>query len=167
MSGPLSDDSIYLLGRWTGIVVFILLIIDVTLMEMFRLRASTMKEWLASRIYTNRLHGIISVTILLGAVLHSLLLVFGRWQDHTTAFPLWMKGTESMALMVDLGTISAGLMIFLALHGYHRKWFWKHWSHKAWQRTHFWVTMLLICIVAIHASTIGTEFRFLGLSVRN
>ena len=86
----LSADTIYFLGRWTGIVAFLLLIIDFTIMEIFRMRGGTMKEWVASRVYANKLLGISSVTILFCALLHSLLLVFGHWHDLVSSIPFWM-----------------------------------------------------------------------------
>lgn len=136
-------------------------------MEIFRLRGGTMKDWVASRVYANKLHGIVSVTILLGALFHSFLLVFGHWYGQTTSFPLWMALGERLALMFNLGTIAAGLMLFLSLHGYFRKWWWKKWSHDSWRRVHFWTTIFLLIIVAIHAVTIGNELQFLGFSVRS
>ncbi len=163
----LSAATIYFLGRWTGIIVFSLLIIDFVVMEVFRLHGSTMKGWVASRVYANKLHGISSVTILLGALLHAFLLVFGHWNDQVTAFPLWMALGERLALMFNLGTIASALMLCLALHGYFRNWFWKRWSHDSWRRVHFWTSILLIVIVSIHAVTIGKELQFLGLSIRS
>jgi len=163
----ISADTIYFLGRWNGLVVFFLLLIDFTFMEIFRLRSSTMKDWLASRVYTNKLHGIVSVTILLGALMHASLLVFGHWNKLTSSFPLWMDSGENIAVMFNLGTIAAGIMIMLALHGYFRKWFWGRWSHKSWRRTHFWTTMILLILVTIHAVTIGKELQFLGFTLRS
>ncbi len=168
MDGKLLLESpVYLIGRWTGIIVFLLLIIDFTMMEIFRLRKDTMKEWLASRIYANKLHGITSATILLVAILHSMLLAFGHWNSLVSSFPLWMPLGENLAIMYNLGTLAACMMLFLALHGYFRNWFWKKWSHKAWVRTHFWTTICLIIIIFIHAITIGEELQFLGLSIRS
>jgi|TARA_Y100000294_G_C8511107_1_gene318846 predicted ferric reductase len=163
----LSADTIYFLGRWTGIVAFLLLIIDFTIMEIFRMRGGTMKEWVASRVYANKLHGISSVTILFCALLHSLLLVFGHWHDLVSSIPFWMTLGERLALMFNLGTLAAGMMVFLAFHGYFRNWFWKRWSHNSWRRIHFWTTVVLLVIVTIHAVTIGKELQFLGLTVRS
>ena len=159
----ISDIFKYVLVLCIFIIAFILLILDFLIMQLFRMRSSTMKEWLASRIYANKLHGIASVTILLSAILHSLLLVFGHWNSLVSAFPLWMPLTENLGYMFNLGTLAAILMLFLSIHGYFRNWFWNKWSHSAWKRTHFWCALLLIIIVSIHAVTIGAEFEFLGL----
>ncbi len=161
-----SRYMLYLVGRWTGIIALSLLILDFLMMEVFKVRNSTMKNWVATRIYANRFHGIVSVTILLSAILHSLLLVFGHWHSLVSAFPFWMPLTENFGYMFNLGTLAATLMLFLALHGYFRNWFWNKWSHFAWKRTHFWCALVLIIIVLIHAVTIGKEFEFLGLSIR-
>ena len=117
--------------------------------------------------YANKLHGITSATILLVAILHSMLLAFGHWNSLVSSFPLWMPLGENLAIMYNLGTLAACMMLFLALHGYFRNWFWKKWSHKAWVRTHFWTTICLIIIIFIHAITIGEELQFLGLSIRS
>lgn len=156
----------YFLGRWIGLVVFTLLIVDFCIMELFRFRGGIMKQWLASRVYANKIHGIVSVTILLGAILHANFLVFGHWNDQVSSFPFWMIDGKEIRLMFNLGTIAAGIMIFLSMHGYFRKWFWDKWSHQSWKRTHFWLSIILITIVFIHAVSIGKELDFIGFSIR-
>ena len=160
------DSNTYFIGRWAGIVVFFLLLVDFCIMELFRLRGGIMKQWLASRIYTNKIHGIFSVTILLGAILHAILLVFGHWSNQVSSFPFWMTEGEELRLMFNLGAIAACIMILLSIHGYYHKWFWKKWSHQAWKRTHFWLSILLILIVLVHAVTNGKEMEFIGFSIR-
>jgi predicted ferric reductase len=162
-----STATIYFIGRWTGLSVFLLLLIDFTVMEIFRLRSGTVKEWVATRVYAHKLHGISSVTILLGALLHALLLVFGHWSNQVTSIPFWMALGEQLALMFNLGAFAAFLMVLLALHGYFRKWFWDRWTYDTWRRIHFWTTILLLTIVTIHAVTIGKELQFLGFTIRS
>lgn len=161
------SETIHLIGRWTGLVTFALLLLDIAMMELFRYRKEHLKDWLGSRVYANRFHGIISATLLATALLHGMLLMFGQWQDHAEwpGFPFWVDAGETYGLMIDLGTIAAGLMLLLALHGLFRKAWYDRFSYRSWRRVHLTTSLILIVVVAVHAVTVGEDLRFLGLTV--
>ena len=46
----------WVFGRWTGIVTYSILVLDVSMMELFRFRQKAAEDWLGSRIHADRFH---------------------------------------------------------------------------------------------------------------
>lgn len=164
----LSSGIVYGIGRWLGVITILALLFDFALMEWAKYKASQMKEILASRIYANKFHCIVSGVILLLAILHGLILMLGHWSTFASPYVVWMDDSapNSIPLMVNLGTVTAGLMVLLGLQGIFKHRWWKMWGMKSWRRVHFWLTLIVILLGITHGITIGKDLAWVGLSIR-
>lgn len=138
------STSMWILGRVLGFVTVILFIASF-------LSGGTIKRlkiWIDKRMKNrHRWHCVISFASMVSVVVHLAVLYLGFYSGT------W-KGLLS-------GSIPLFLMVIVGITGWKKDKIVEMSSEKTWRRVHFWLSILAVLLIVIHAIAEGTDLAFL------
>ena len=160
-----SDGEIFVLvGRVTGVISFVLLIVSTMLcLNLKRWKKFTLRKLGKKRLL---LHCYVSYAIVATSLVHLIVLIArGKYSSH---FEYGILMTGQNAFFYNLGYFTLLSMILLGLTGIYQKRMMRYFRERdyipyaAWRFVHVVLTVLASVLVLMHMIMIGTDFKWIG-----
>lgn len=159
-----SDGKMFVLvGRVTGVISFILLIVS----TMLCLNVKSWKKFILRKLGKKRLllHCYVSYAIVVTSLVHLIVLIArGKYSSH---FEYGILMTGQNGFYYNLGYITLIMMVLLGMTGIYQKRMMKYFKmrgyfpYATWRLIHLVLTVLAFVLVLVHVVMIGTDFRWL------